>query len=120
MVREAGAQRVGYCAAELSGKWSTSTRATFSSVRGLARNPATGKSWRRARSRGVDGGGEHEDHALLLGRGQLLVGFEERKPVHDGHVEVEEDEGRATGRGRPAVGVQYSNTLTRPLRAVST
>ena len=72
----------------------------------MARNPATGKSWRRARSRGVDGGGEHEDHALPLGRGQLLVGFEERKPVHDGHIEVKEDEGRATGRGRLAVGVQ--------------
>ena len=59
----------------------------------------------------VDGGGEHEDHALPLGRGQLLVGFEERKPVHDGHVEVEEDEGRATGRVRRAMGGQPGEGL---------
>ena len=86
----------------------------------FGQEPGDGQVLEARQVTGVDGGDEHEDHALLLGRGQLLVGFEERKPVHDGHVEVEEDEGRATERGRLAVGVQYSNTLTRPLRAVST
>ena len=74
--------------------------------KGFGQEPGDGQVLEARQVAGVDGGDEHEDHALPLGRGQLLVGFEERKPVHDGHIEVKEDEGRATGRGRLAVGVQ--------------
>ena len=78
---------------------------------GFGQEPGDGQVLEARQVAGVDGGGEHEDHALPLGRGQMLAGFEERKPVHDGHVEVEEDEGRATGRGRLAVGVQPGEGL---------
>ena len=84
---------------------------------GFGQEPGDGQVLEARQVAGVDGG--DEDHALPLGRGQKLVGFEERKPVHYGHVEVEEvraeqpDVGGWQWAGSPA-------RTSRPFNAVST
>ena len=83
---------------------------------GFGQKPGDGQVLEARQVAGVDGGGEHEDHALPLGRGQLLVGFEERKPVHYGHVEVEE-----VRAGQPDVGGwQWAGSTARASRPFNT